>query len=141
MNGKTTIGYTVDVNGEPVFWKSRLSRRVASGTPTACYIAMDTACREAIFIMNLLDFAGFVQKAPMLLEGDNSSAIRAIDNTNPTPLTKVLPPSMFYVRDCKEDGLIKPVWIPSAENIADIFTKPLEKVLFSKFCALLLSKS
>jgi hypothetical protein len=37
------------------------------------------------------------------------------------------------VRDQVSAGYIDPVYVPTAENVADVFTKPLERPKFLKF--------
>ena len=39
---------------------------------------------------------------------------------------------VFYIRELVQNKEIEISWIPSTENIADIFTKPLARTLFNE---------
>lgn len=43
----------------------------------------------------------------------------------------------YRIQDYQIDGMIRPLWIPTAFNVADHFTKITSKLIFSKFCPLL----
>jgi hypothetical protein len=47
--------------------------------------------------------------------------------------TKHIDLRYHFVREAVEDGKIKMVYIPTSENIFDIFTKALPKPKFTKF--------
>ena len=42
-----------------------------------------------------------------------------------------------FIREAVEDGKVKMEYIPTADNVADIFTKALPKPRFQQFVALL----
>ena len=82
------------------------------------------ACAQAmIYIMKLLDSMGLKVKKPMILEIDNKGAVGLANNWSYGGRTRHV--KLNFLRDLKEDGLIKVIWISGTDNEADLFTKNL----------------
>ena len=111
---------------------------VALSTTEAEYIALSAALREVIGLMNLLEELqnrGF--HIPFLKPTvkcktfeDNASCIQVATQPKMRPRTRHLAARLHHFRQKVLDGKIEIVYCPSKENIADIFTKALEKPAF-----------
>jgi len=72
---------------------------------------------------------GFQQKQVTVMV-DNQGAIDFAKNAQFSQRTKHIDIKYHFIRDHIENGTIKLEYIPTRENIADIFTKPLDKSRF-----------
>lgn len=116
-----------------LLWDTKLQTEIALSTAEAEYIALYTALRELIHLLNLLeDF-----KRPFNLHlntpnikctvfEDNQRCI-AIDTSDKfTPLTKHIALKYHHFRDHVKRGVIDIQHIDTADQIADILTKSLD---------------
>ena len=72
---------------------------------------------------------GFQQKQVTVMV-DNQGTIDFAKNTQFSQRTKHIDIKYHFIRDHIENRTIKLEYIPTRENIADIFTKPLNKSQF-----------
>jgi hypothetical protein len=63
---------------------------------------------------------------------DNESAIRMADNPVEHSRTKHIDTRYHFLRDHKQRGDIEIAYVSTKEQLADIFTKPLDKKTFTK---------
>jgi hypothetical protein len=66
------------------------------------------------------------------LQIDNESAIRMADNPVEHSRTMHIDIRYHFVRDQQQRGDIKIAYVSTKEQLADIFTKPLDEKTFSK---------
>jgi hypothetical protein len=69
-------------------------------------------------------------KVPLLC--DNESAIRMADNPVEHSRTKHIAIRHHFLRDHQQRGDIKIAYVSTKEQLADIFTKPLDEKTFTK---------
>jgi hypothetical protein len=70
-------------------------------------------------------------KVPLLC--DNESAIRMADNPVEHSRTKHIDIQHHFLRDHQQKGDIEIAYVSTHNQLADIFTKPLDEKTFSKF--------
>ena len=97
------------------------------------YFAMYEATTETVCLRNLLDDLQIPQKRPTLLCEDNQSAIKLAENEASHKRTKHIDVKYKYTRE-QDMGTICVEYVPSEENLADFFTKPLACVQFQEMC-------
>jgi predicted aldo/keto reductase-like oxidoreductase len=78
----------------------------------------------------LRDYGYKFSKVPLLC--DNESAIRMEDNPVEHSRTKHIDIRYHFLRDHQQKGDIKIVYVSTHNQLADIFTKPLDEKTFSK---------
>ena len=67
------------------------------------------------------------------LRCDNQSALAMVVRPGAMHArTKHIDVRHHFVRDAVKNGEVRLQWVPSAEQLADIFTKPLDRNTFSK---------
>lgn len=76
---KKSSGYVFLINGSAVTWKTQRQSSVTCSTAEAEYFAASEACKEAIWITQLLVEIGVCVK-PVDLCVDNQSAVKLIKN-------------------------------------------------------------
>jgi hypothetical protein len=66
-----------------------------------------------------------LRKVPLLC--DNESAIRMADNPVEHNRTKHIAIRYHFLRDCQQKGDVEIAYVNTKEQLADIFTKPLDE--------------
>jgi hypothetical protein len=84
------------------------------------------------FHYRLLTDIGLCVKLPMVLEIDNNGAKDLICNWSAGGRIRHVKIRQYFLRDLKEDNLVKVMWIPTLENSTDLFTKNLYGPLLEK---------
>ena len=135
-DGKSTSGFVFKMMGGAVAWASRKQTCVADSSTEAEYVAMTLAAKQASFMKHLLEELGINIEA-VSLSGDNKSALKLTKLCNITRRTQHIQIKYHFIRQAVQDNLVKLSYVPSADNPADIFTKPLGRVKFQKFVNLL----
>ena len=96
------------------------------------YVAANITARNLKWATQFLSDLRFRQRLPLTLFIDNQSAIRITKNPEQQHRTQHIVKHFHWLREQYETGLLEPEYIPSAENIADIFTKSLPAITFDK---------
>jgi hypothetical protein len=78
----------------------------------------------------LRDYGYKLSKVPLLC--DNESVIRMTDNPIEHSRTKHIDIRYLFLRDHQQRGDIKIAYVNNKNQLADIFTKPLDEKTFSK---------
>lgn len=132
-------GYVIMYAGCPIIWKSSMQSLIALSTTEAEYIALSSALREVIAVMNLMNELkrnGF-KLHPSLPTvrcrtfEDNKSCIEIATNHKSRPRTKHLSVRLHHFRS-HIGKTINIEHISTKEQIADMFTKPLPLDQFVK---------
>lgn len=123
--GRSTSGYVTLLAGGAVGWSSKLQSIVTLSTTEAEYVAAVEAAKEIIWMRNILCEFGYNMDKPSVLHMDNQSAISVSKNPEHHGRMKHLDLRFHWFRDVVNSKLISPSYIPTAEMVADILTKPL----------------
>jgi hypothetical protein len=104
---------------------------VALSTAKAEYIVVGHCCVQLLWMMQTLrDYGYKLSKVPLLC--DNESAIYMADNPVEHSRTKHIDIRYHFLRDHQQKGDIEIVYVSTHNQLADIFTKPLDDKTFSK---------
>ncbi|KAD3640229.1 hypothetical protein E3N88_29452 [Mikania micrantha] len=129
LTRKSTSGGCQFLGNCLVSWQSKKQTSVATSTAEAEYIAAASCTSQILWLQNqLLDYGIKESKTPLLM--DSASALCIVKNPVQHSRTKHIEIRHHFIRDCFEKGLIDPKFVPSADELADIFTKPLETSTF-----------
>lgn len=129
---KSTSGYIVTMAGGPVNWSSKLQGMQAMSSGEAEYIASANAGQEIVFADNFFTELGFPSACPHLLRLDSTSAIQWNNNPSGHSRTKHIDLKHHFTRSLVSMKRVKIKYIPSAEMLADVLTKPLGATLHAK---------
>jgi hypothetical protein len=104
---------------------------VALSTAEAEYIVAGHCCAQLFWMRQTLrDYGYKLTKVPLLC--DNESAIRMADNPVEHSRTKHIAIRYHFLRDHQQRGDIKIAYINTKDQLANIFTKPLDEKSFTK---------
>jgi hypothetical protein len=136
---KSRTGYVLLYAGCPIIWASKLQTEIALSSTEAEYIALSTAMREVIPLLNLMKEAQ-EQGLPTNIKKsevhckifeDNSGALEMARAPKMRPRTKHINIKYHHFLEHVSSGLLSLHAITSEQQIADIFTKPLADALFT----------
>lgn len=120
--------------GGPTGWGSKYQDTVALSTTEAEYMALTWGARQILWMYSSMSEVGFPQQLPAQLFGDNTGAISLSKNTKGNARVKHIDIREHYIRERVDEGDICITQVPSAENLADMFTKPLGRVAHHRAC-------
>jgi len=129
---RSTSGYIFMMAGGAVSWSSKRQPTVSLSTTEAEYMALAQAGQQAVWMISFMNEIGLPQKLPTTLYGDNMSSIALTLNHKGHSRAKHIDVRHHYIRERVEEGDIKVAHIPSTENLADILTKPLPRVIHQR---------
>jgi hypothetical protein len=112
-------------------WASKKQNSVALSTAEAEYIVACHCCAQLLWMRQTLrDYGNKLTEVPLLC--DNESAIRMVDSPVEHSHTKHIAIRYHFLRDHHQKGDIKIAYVSTKEQLADIFTKPLDEKTFTK---------
>jgi hypothetical protein len=121
-NSRSTEGHVFFVAGGSVLWASKRQETVEVE-----YMAFTRASQQAMWISKSLAEVGLRQEWPTNIFTDNQGAMANTQNYKNHHRTKHVRIKYHFVKERVEAGEISFTYVPSADNLADIFTKPLAK--------------
>ena len=140
--GQTPVpfgGHAILFCGGAVTWSARKLKIVPQSSAEA-EIAVYTSCAKDLkFVVNLLKDLGITLAHPIEIHCDNSAAVSNVKNVGTTARTRHYERWIQLGREQYLERFSLPTWISTKDQIADIFTKPLDKTTFLKFRAALLN--
>ena len=132
-------GFSFHYGAGAVSWSSKKQPVVSLSSTEAEYVAQMHAAKEAIWLRSFVSEITGKQEKPLTILCDNQGAIAlSKDNKFHARLgTKHIDLRYHFIREAVEDGKIKVKYVPTDENVSDIFTKALPKPKFTRFVEML----
>jgi hypothetical protein len=131
-------GYMWSLGSGAVSWAARKQKTVAASSCEAEYMAGYEAAQECIWLRALLKDIGhdITQDATTLL-CDNNAAINLSEDPLLHARVKHVDIKYHFLRERVQSGEIAIRYIPTKDNVADLFTKALPSPLFIRLRTLL----
>ena len=133
QNARSTTGTVCLLNGAAILWQSHRQHTTALSSCEAEYMALADSAKAVAFLTSILDDIGLTQPLPLTIYEDNQPAIHIAMNPISSPRTRHINVRYHYIREKIINGEIVVKYLSTEEMVADIFTKPLDKVKFVKF--------
>ncbi|WVZ88707.1 hypothetical protein U9M48_035194 [Paspalum notatum var. saurae] len=131
IDRKSTSGTCQLLETSLVSWSSRMQASVSLSMTEAEYIAAASCYFQLLWMKTTLsDFGLRFVKIPLLV--DSISAISIANNPVLHSRTKHIDVRFHFLRDHYEKGDIDLIHVASSNQLADIFTKPLEFDAFAR---------
>ncbi|KAL0342955.1 UNVERIFIED_CONTAM: hypothetical protein Sangu_1182900 [Sesamum angustifolium] len=128
----STTCYYIFFGGSLVPWKTKKQTTVFGSSAEAEYRSMGTIVCELLWNNYLLQDFGIPIDSAIPFHHDNKAAIHITDNHVFHESTKHLDIDCHLVRNHFKCGFIRPHHIPSAQQVANLFTKALPIASFSR---------
>ncbi|CAK9821232.1 Retrovirus-related Pol polyprotein from transposon TNT 1-94 [Anthophora plagiata] len=123
---KSRSGFVFILNGGPITWSSQLQKVVALSTTESEYIALAHGVKDAIWLRRMLNELDIPCNSVSVYV-DNQAAIKIASNSENHKRSKHIDVKYHFTREVVNRGEIEIKYIQSKEQLADIFTKPLQK--------------
>jgi hypothetical protein len=131
VDRKSTLGTCQFLGRSLVSWSSKKQTFVALSIAEAEYVAAGQCCAQLLWMRQTLwDFGYNLSKVP--IPCDNESAIPMVDNPVEHSRTKHIDIRHHFLRDHQQKGDIEVYHISTENQLADIFTKPLDEKTFCR---------
>jgi hypothetical protein len=132
-NQHSISGFTFHYGQGAISWSSKKQAIIMLSSTEAEYVTETHASKEGVWLKTFVkEIAGYNIGA-LTIKVDNQGAIALAKDNKFHMRTKHINLRYHFVCKAVEDGKIKMVYIPTSENISDIFTKALPKPKFTEF--------
>jgi len=130
-NRKSISGYIIYLGSTPIIWRSKQQKgKPATSSCEAEYISFSACINEIVWMITFLKELGYSIPLPIPIFTDSDSAKDLAYNPVHHDRTKHIDISFHRIREFILDGTVDFVYIPTAENPADIFTKTVTTGVF-----------
>ena len=126
---KSTCGYIFLLYGSPISWVTKVQKIIALSSTEAEYMAGTEATKETIWLKSLMDvlFKDPGIPWPITLYGDNQGCLSLAKNPVFHSRTKHIKLRYRFITQAVQEGTIRVKHVPTKDELADGFTKPLSK--------------
>ena len=114
-------------------WSSKKQAVVALLSTEVEFITQTHAAKEAVWIRNFVIKVQGMTHGPLTMLCDNQGAIALSKDNKFHSRMKHIDLRYHFIREAVDERKINVQYIPTAENIADIFTKALPRPKFKFF--------
>jgi len=129
---KSTTEFVIYYSNGPISWSSKKQLIVALFSTEAEFIAAAHCVKKLMYLQTLLEeLTGNTVRAEINI--DNQSTLQIIKNGTGNKRSKHIDVRYHYLNEKYVEGMIELKYCPTEEQIADVFTKPLNRVKFEKF--------
>ena len=108
-----------------ISWKSKKQTVVSRSSAEAEYRAMAQGTCEILWLRSICNELGFMETDLSQLFCDNKSAIMLASDSVLHERSKHIEVDIHFIREKVRSGIIIPSFVPSSEQTADVFTKPV----------------
>ena len=134
-------GHITYCGNGPVVWYSRRQTNVAQSSAEAEFIAKAPCCQNSNYVRRVINCAGIPGVKFRLASGlwsDNQSSIAIASNPVFHQRTKHIAIKYQYVNECVANGSVVIKFVRSKDNTADVFTKPVGRLIFLSHYAMVM---
>jgi hypothetical protein len=129
----STSAYIVYLGSNPISWSSRKQRTRARSSTEAEYRAVASTTAELLWLKNLFIEIGLQISSKPVIYCDNLGATYVSANPVFHSKMKHLGLDYHFVRENVQAGSLRVSFISTHDQVADLLTKPLPRLLFQKF--------
>ena len=121
-----------------VFASVNLEKTISHSTAESEYKAISRAAKYVEGVRQFLEEAGFKQPAPTVIFNDNQAAIAMSKQQFCSSSTRHMKIKYHYIRQLVKSGDVEVKYIPTTTMVADMMTKPLDRILFERYRKMLM---
>ena len=106
-----------------ISWSSKKQSIITLSSTEAKYVAETHAAKEALWLETFINEVTRINTKPLTMMCDNLGAISLAKDNKFHSHTKHIDLRYYFVHEAVKKGKITLKYVPSQENVADIFTK------------------
>jgi hypothetical protein len=130
---RSFTGYIFQLGDSTISWRSRKQRSVATSTCEAEYMVLALTSKHHLWLQRGLKEL-LKQDTPNAIMSDSNYAIDIMNNPKINDSSKHFDIAYHFTREQVEAGNVTVLYVPSAENLADICTKGLSREILEHLC-------
>eukprot|EP00253_Pinus_taeda_P031343 PITA_31343 len=127
---KSTSGGSFYMGSRLVSWFNKKQSSIALSIAKTEYVAVASCCTQLLWMMQTLQDIQITCTPPISILCDNTSAISISKNLVMHSKTKHIPIKYHFLREQVLEQKVILEYVPSKEQVVDIFTKPLPRETF-----------
>lgn len=120
------------MGGGPVCWSAKKQTCIALSSTKVEYVAMTHTIQEGIWLRQSFAQMNISCPTPLVLQSDNFGAVSLSSNSSDHICTKHIDIRYHFIYSHIEQNTFIITYVAGSKNTSDIFTKPLNCVLFQK---------
>ncbi|KAG9447198.1 hypothetical protein H6P81_013326 [Aristolochia fimbriata] len=132
---RSTTGYSVFLGYSPISWRSKKQSTISRSSTEAEYRALADTTSEIVWLRWLLQDMGVHLDSSSPLYCDNKSAMQIAHNAVFHERTKHIEVDCHFVRHHCALGTVDLLYVPSEDQVADLFTKSLTRSRLGYLCS------
>jgi hypothetical protein len=132
---RAVSGYAFLIDGGAVSWSSKRQEIVSLSTTESEYIAATHGGKEALWLHSLISEVFGSIKEPTTLFSDNQVAISLTRDHQYHTRTKHIDVRYHWIHWVVEQGVLKLIYCPTDDMVADVLTKALPSAKVKHFAA------
>ena len=129
---RSITGYVNMLAEAPVTWQCKTQQSVALSTLEAEYMALAAEVQETDYQRMVFEELGVPLLKPSVIKEDNKACQLFADHSGSHQRTKHIDVRHHFVRERIQRESIRVDYIPTSDNVADVFTKALQRDQFFK---------
>ena len=129
--------YSFHMGARAISWSSRKQHVVALSSTEAEYITQTHAAKEVLWLHSFLQELHSMPDDLLILNYNNQGVITLTKDNKFHTCTKHIDVHYHFIREAVEDGNVTVQYIPTGDNVSNIFTKLLTKAKFQELAELL----
>eukprot|EP00253_Pinus_taeda_P003637 PITA_03637 len=129
---KSTAGYVFTLGSGPNTWACKKQGAISLSSTEAEYRGAIEASKESLWLHQILSEFVFQQQHPTTLWWDNQSALQLCKDPVQHQCSKHIELHMHFIRKLIHDHVLEVQYCSTDDQVADIFTKALTEVKFTK---------
>ena len=135
---KSTAGYVFIMTGGPVSWRAKSQDRVGTSTAEVEYVGLSESGKHGIWMKSWLREVELFEDGPIEIKADNNTAISITNRTVPRhSKMKHIDVKHHWIQEAIMKKDVSVSYVPTNDNIADIFTKLLGRTQLEKLLGLM----
>ncbi len=136
---RSTTGYCVSLcqNSSLISWKTRKQPTVALSTCEAEYMALASTIQECLYLEQLLGGIDNFKYTQTIVHEDNQGTIALAKNPVNRRRCKHIDIKYHFIRSTVNEGRVTLMYCSTDNMIADVMTKPVNKLKLKKFAGTL----
>lgn len=121
---RSNSGFVFFVYGNMVSWSTKRQPTVSLSSTEAEFVSLCNAAKEGIWLSTLLAELG-IHSVPFTIYEDNIPCIKIAEEPREHQRTKHIDIKYMFLRELIQNKKLLIKYIPTSDQLADVFTKPL----------------